>query len=63
MVNVDREKVELIRWENNISMLPPFTPTNLEMQVKSLTLKNESLVVELVSGKNIVSSKVFLPNC
>jgi hypothetical protein len=63
MINADREKVELLRWENSISMLPPFTPTALEIQVRSLSLKNESLTVELISGRNIVSSVVFLPNC
>ena len=44
-------------------MLAPFTPTHFEVQLRSVSLKNESVMVELVNGKNIVTSKVFIPNC
>ena len=44
-------------------MLTPFTPAMIELQIRSLTQKNETITVELVSGSNIVSSIVYVPNC
>ena len=44
-------------------MLPPFTPTIVEFQVRSLSLKNESMTVELLSGKNVVITQIYIPNC
>lgn len=45
MVNYDNEKLELLRWENTVAMLAPFTPTTVELQIRSLSLKNETVSV------------------
>jgi hypothetical protein len=45
MLNYDREKLRVLRSENRISMIAPFTPSISEVQIESLSLKNENLVV------------------
>lgn len=63
MVNYEREKVRVVSSEHRISMIAPFTPTPIEIQVESVSLKNESVVVEIVEGSTVVSTIVYIPNC
>lgn len=63
LVGYEREKVKVMGSDRRISMLAPFTPTPLELQVESLSLRNESLTVEVVHGTSVVTTTVFLPNC
>jgi hypothetical protein len=63
LLSHDREKVRLMGSDRRISMLAPFTPTTVEVQVESLSLHNESLMVEIVHGTTVVTATVFLPNC
>lgn len=63
MLNYEREALRVISSEHRISMIAPFTPSLCEVQVESLSLKSESIVVEVVQGSTIVSSIVYIPNC
>lgn len=63
LLNYEREAMRVLSSEHRISMIAPFTPSLCEVQVESLSLKSENLVVEVVQGSSIVSSIVYLPNC
>lgn len=63
LLNYEREAVRVVSSEHRIAMLAPFTPSLCELQVESLSLKNESVVVEVVQGSSVASSIVYLPNC
>lgn len=45
MFNFDKQKIELLKSENRISMIAPSTLFFLEIQIRSLSLKNESIIL------------------
>lgn len=63
MLNYEREALRVVSSEHRISMIAPFTPSLTEVQVESLSLKNESIAVEVVQGSCVVSTLLYIPNC
>lgn len=63
MLSYDKEKIEVLSGDGRLSMLPPFTPTSLELKVRSISLKNESIVVHIVHATVSATTTIFLPNC
>ena len=59
----DKKSLTLTKMVRIIDMLAPNITYNIDIRVKSLSLKNETIDFEMVYGATSYRTTVHLPNC